>query len=131
MIERPISERLSRSTGIVHIDTVPDRTPQGRRSDFLATFIDHHNVIEDCKGDNVKMKEVLIWVVTIVMVQFRDLIRNSPKLVRRIRTKFANEANPTGVFDPNKLKLKIIDYRFIPISTRETQAKFWFQILPL
>ena len=128
-MEYTINERMRRSVGLVHIDPVPDRTPSGKRSDFLATFIDHHGVMEDCRNNKDRMKEVLIWVVTIVMVQLPDLIRNNPKLTRRLRVKFATEANPNGVFNSSKLKIRVIDYQCTPISAGAVQGKFWFQLL--
>lgn len=129
-MERSINERLNNSTRKknILIDPVPDMTPNGLHSDSLATFIDEDNVIADCESDDNKMVEVFDWVEEQIQTQLPGMVRNNPRLSRRLRIKFADSTNVTGAFNPSRLKASVIEYDCVPTPDGE-QGKFWFEIL--
>lgn len=127
-MEYTISERLDKSTGGIHVDPVPDVTPNNFNSDCLATFIDDNGVTDDCENDSEKLDEVTEWVMIQIESQLADVIDNTPKLYERLRDRFRSSSNPAGAFSPYRLTVKILDHKFIQTQTVAIHCKFWFKI---
>lgn len=124
-----IRERLDRSTRKnIHVDPVPDETPNGLSSDCLVTFVDRNNVIDDCRSSPQDLEDVKKWVEDQLMAILPDKIANEQRFARRLRKQFSTSGNPKGGFNPRYVTVDLLCYKTSPTQQKQTLAKFWFAI---
>lgn len=124
-----IEERLRKSANSIHIDPVPDVTPNQLQSDCLATFFDHHKVTDDCEKDHEKMNELVTWLVDKINKELPDLVARNLRLSIHLRERFSSPTNPDGDFSLYRLNAEIIDHKFDQTPDGPIYCKFWFKIL--